>query len=154
MAKRQSEAAAGLLTAWTDADTAMQIVGTSLGVFDSDTLDPTVVLASETPLRNALFDILLSLVEGHALEMRPTDGGRYAFRWREDIAIAGVAPEGATTIDLAPPSPYLEELERVPRRARRRDRPRRACRGARGRARAAPARRRRAGSGRTRARRR
>ena len=112
MAKRQSEAAASLLTAWTDADTAMQIVGTSLGVFDSDALDPTIVLASETPLRNELFDVLLSLVEGHALDMRPTDGGRYAFRWREDIA-PRVAPEGSTTIDLAPPSPYLDELERV-----------------------------------------
>jgi len=81
MAKRRSEVvAASLLTAWTDADTAMQIVGASLGVFGAGPLDPTVVLAGETPLRNALFDVLLSLVEGGALEMHTTNDLRYAFR--------------------------------------------------------------------------
>src|SRR4051794_17874566 len=71
MAKRRSEVvAASLLPSWTDADTAMQLVGTSLGLFGADALDPTVVLSAETPLRNALFDVLLSLVEGGALEMR------------------------------------------------------------------------------------
>src|ERR1700690_1478746 len=52
--------AAALLGAWTDSDTAMQIVGTSLGIFGPDLLDPELALSSETPLRNALFDVLLS----------------------------------------------------------------------------------------------
>ena len=114
MAKRRSEVvAASLLTAWTDADTAMQIVGASLGVFGAGPLDPTVVLATETPLRNALFDVLLSLVEGGALEMRTTNDLRYAFRWRDDVAVAGLAPTGSPAIDLAVPSPYLAELDQA-----------------------------------------
>jgi hypothetical protein len=114
MGKRQTEVvAASLLSAWTDSDTAMQVVGASLGVFGSGPLDPTVVLASETPLRNALFDVLLSLVEGGALEIRTTADGRYAFRWRPDIAVAGLQPNASTAIDLAVPSPYLAELERA-----------------------------------------
>jgi hypothetical protein len=125
MAKRRSEVvAASLLTAWTDADTAMQIVGESLGAFGAGPLDPTVVLATETPLRNALFDVLLSLVEGGALEMRATDESRYAFRWRDDVAVAGLAPTGSPAIDLAVPSPYLAELEQA--RAERDDALRRA----------------------------
>jgi hypothetical protein len=114
MAKRQSEAvAASLLTSWTDAETAMQIVGTSLGVFGESPLDPTVVLSRETPLRNALFDVLLSLVEGGAVEMRTTGDERYAFRWRRDIAVAGLIPNGSSVIDLAVPSPYLAELQQA-----------------------------------------
>ncbi|MDQ1509899.1 MAG: hypothetical protein QOG50_1743 [Actinomycetota bacterium] len=114
MAKRRSEVvAASLLTAWTDADTAMQIVGASLGVFGVGLLDPTVVLATETPLRNALFDVLLSLVEGGALEIRATDDHGYAFRWRDDLAVAGLVPDGSPAIDLAVPSPYLSELKRA-----------------------------------------
>jgi hypothetical protein len=114
MAKRRTEiAAASLLTSWTDADTTMQIVGTSLGVFGSGALDPTIVLATETPLRNALFDVLLSLVEGGALELRETGANRYAFRWRDDIALAGLSSDDETVIDLAAPSPYLAELRRV-----------------------------------------
>src|SRR5258706_9374085 len=114
MAKRPGEvAAASLLTTWTDADTAMQVVGGSLGLFGTGLLDPTVVLSKETALRNALFDILLSLVEGGAVEMRVAGDNRYAFRWRDDVAIAGLAPDGSTPIDLAVPSPYLAELERV-----------------------------------------
>ncbi len=114
MAKRQSEAvAASLLTSWTDADTAMQIVGTSIGVFAEGPLDPTVVLSTETPLRNALFDVLLSLVEGGAVEMRTTGDDRYAFRWRNDIAVAGLTPNGSSAIDIAVPSPYLAELQQA-----------------------------------------
>jgi hypothetical protein len=112
MAKRRSEVvAASLLTSWTDADTAMQIVGASLGLFGAGLLDPTVVLATETPLRNALFDVLLSLVEGGALQIRAADDRRYAFRWRADVAVAGVYPDGSPPIDLAVPSPYLVELK-------------------------------------------
>src|SRR5215217_3127198 len=114
MAKRRSEVvAASLLSNWTDADTAMQIVGSSLGVFGSGLLDPTTVLSTETPLRNALFDVLLSLVGGAALELRGAPGNRSAFRWRDDMAIAGLAPDGAKTIDLAVPSPHIAELERA-----------------------------------------
>jgi hypothetical protein len=111
MAKRRAEeTAAELLAKWTDADTAMQIVGTSLGVFGIGRLDPEIVLAKETPLRNALFDVLLSLVEGGALDVRPTDDGHYAFRWRADYAVGALSPESASTVDLEAPSPYLAEL--------------------------------------------
>ncbi|MDQ1481492.1 MAG: hypothetical protein QOI44_2353 [Actinomycetota bacterium] len=114
MAKRRSEVvAASLLPSWTDADTAMQIVGTSLGLFGAGPLDPIVVLSAETSLRNALFDVLLSLVEGGALEMRVAGDNRYAFRWRDDVAIAGLAAGDSTPIDLAVPSPHLAELERA-----------------------------------------
>jgi len=114
MAKRRTEVvAASVLSTWTDSDTAMQIVGASLGVFGEGSLDPTVVLATETPLRNALFDALLSLVEGGALEIRATDDHHYAFRWRDDVAVAGLAPDSAVAIDLAVPSPYLAELEQT-----------------------------------------
>jgi hypothetical protein len=114
MAKRRSEVvAASLLPSWTDAETAMQIVGTSLGLFGAGPLDPTVVLSAETSLRNALFDVLLSLVEGGALEMRVAGDNRYAFRWRDDVAIAGLAAGDSTPIDLAVPSPHLAELERA-----------------------------------------
>lgn len=114
MAKQRTEVvAASLLRAWTDSDTAMQIVGASLGVFGVGPLDPTVVLSDETPLRNALFDVLLSLVEGGALDMRTTDDGRYAFRWREDIAVAGLSRPGATPIDISPPPPHVDELTRA-----------------------------------------
>ena len=106
--------AAALLGAWTDSDTAMQIVGTSLGIFGPDLLDPELALSSETPLRNALFDILLSLVEGGAIDMRPTDDGLYAFRWRTDYAVAGLSPETETEIDIDAPSPYLAELTAAP----------------------------------------
>ena len=112
---RTEATAAGLLGTWTDADTAMQIVGTSLGMFGPGLLDADVILSSETPLRNALFDVLLSLVEGGALEMRPADDGRYAFRSRADIAAAAVSPDGPQTIDVEAPSPYLEELIRLQR---------------------------------------
>ena len=116
MPRRRIEGtAAALLGTWTDADTAMQIVGTSLGLFGAGLLDTDVVLSTETPLRNALFDVLLSLVEGGALEMRPADDGRYAFRVRADIATAAVSPDEQQTIDLEAPSPYLEELIRVQR---------------------------------------
>ena len=94
----------------------MQIVGTSLGLFGPDLLDPADVLSNETPLRNALFDVLLSLVEGGALDMRPTEDAGYAFRWRADYAVAGAhIPSSSTTIDLDAPSPYLAELIQVRR---------------------------------------
>ena len=111
MPKRRSETtAAGLLGTWTDSDTAMQIVGTSIGVFGDSLLDASLVLSKETPLRNALFDVLLSLVEGGTLDVRPTGDGHYAFRWRADFAVGALASDAATTVDIEPPSPYLAEL--------------------------------------------
>ena len=105
--------AAAMLGTWTDSDTAMQIVGTSLGIFGADLLDPEVALTDETPLRNALFDVLLSLVEGGALDMRPTDDGLYAFRWRPDYAVAGLSADEPDQIDISAPSPYLTELNEL-----------------------------------------
>src|SRR5690349_2514775 len=114
MAERHPEiVAANLLAGWTDCDTAMQVVGTSPGAFGPGRLDPTVALAAETPIRNALFDVLLSLVEGGALAMQPTGDGRYAFRWRDDMAVAGVSTAGTAVIDLSAPSPHLAELARL-----------------------------------------
>ena len=111
MPKRRNEAtAAELLSTWTDSDTAMQIVGTNLGIFGAGFLDPEIVLASETPLRNALFDVLLSLAEGGAVDVRPTGDGYYAFRWRKDYALGALSSDRATTIDIDAPSPYLLEL--------------------------------------------
>jgi hypothetical protein len=109
--RRNEPTASSLLGAWTDADTAMHVVGTSLGVFTA--LDADRVLSEETPLRSALFDILLSLVEGGALEMRPADDGRYAFRWRADYATAGLDPDREEAVDVEPPSPYAAELARL-----------------------------------------
>jgi len=39
--------AAAMLGTWTDSDTAMQIVGTSLGIFGPDLLDPEVALTDD-----------------------------------------------------------------------------------------------------------
>jgi hypothetical protein len=80
-----------LLCEWTDPDTAMEVVGRSLGIFGDRVSNPTGVLSADSPLRNALSNVLLSLVEGGALEMRPCGGGRHAFRWRDDIASAAVS---------------------------------------------------------------
>src|SRR5689334_6626706 len=113
--RRAKPTADNLPGTWTDADTAMHIVGTSLGMFDNGLLDPDAVLSGETPLRNALFDVLLSLVEGAALEMRPADDGRYAFRLRADYATAAIEPDATQTIDVDPPSPQLAELTRLRR---------------------------------------
>jgi hypothetical protein len=108
--KKADETAAGLLGKWTDSDTSMQIVGTSLGVFGVGRLDPEVVLAKETPLRNALFDVLLNLVEGGALDVRPTGDGYYAFRWRADYAVGAIKSDMVGAVDIDAPSPYLAEL--------------------------------------------
>src|SRR4029077_13413687 len=75
-----------LLSVWTDPDTAMHAVGTSLGIFDEPVANAGVVGPTETPLRNALFDLLLQLVDDGELEKRACADGRYAFRWRDDTA--------------------------------------------------------------------
>jgi hypothetical protein len=102
-----------LLCVWTDPDTAMEIVGRSLGIFDDRVPNPTKVLSTDTPLRTALSNVLLSLVDGGVLEMRPCGGGRHAFRWRDDIASAVVpvretapAPLASVAVDAeATPTP-------------------------------------------------
>lgn len=92
-----------LLCVWTDPDTAMEVVGRSLGIFGERVSNPTSVLSADSPLRNALSNVLLSLVEGGALEKRPCGGGRYAYRWRADIASAAVAPAAPETVSVVDP---------------------------------------------------
>lgn len=86
-----------LLSVWTDPDTAMRAVGASLGIFD----DPVAGtdLSSESPLRDALFDVLLTLVAGGHLEQRACADGRYAFRWTSDVE-ASSASTAATSARL------------------------------------------------------
>jgi hypothetical protein len=93
-----------LLSVWTDPDTAMEAVGTNLGIFDDRVSSPTKVLATDTRLRDTLFHVLLSLVEGGALEMRPCGGGRHAFRWREDVLQEDTVQEEREE-DVPGPSP-------------------------------------------------
>ena len=113
-----------LLDVWTDPDTAMEIVGTSLGLFRGQDLSPTKILAADAHLRDTLLNVLVVLVDGGALEKRPCGGERDAFRWRPDItggdavsgseASAGRAAPAAPKRQLAeaPPGP------RPPRRGR------------------------------------
>ena len=84
-----------LLCVWTDPDTAMEVVGRSLGIFDDRVSNPTKVLSADSPLRRALSNVLLNLVEGGVLEMRPCGGGRHAYRWRDDTSAALSWPENA-----------------------------------------------------------
>ena len=94
-----------LLEVWTDPDTAMEAVGTNLGIFDEDGPSPAKTLAADERLRNTLFDVLLSLVEGGALEMRPCGGGRHAFRWRQDMCAAAAARRSLPPRHHRRPSP-------------------------------------------------
>jgi hypothetical protein len=103
-----------LLCEWTDPDTAMELVGTSLGIFDARVPNPRDVLSTDTPMRAALLNVLLDLVEGGALEKRACSDGRYAFRWRADIASAAIAPRATApplaVASVAPPEPSIAEL--------------------------------------------
>ena len=51
---------------------------------------------TESPLRNALLDLLLQLVDDGELEKRECADGRYAFRWREDVASTAVSTEAVS----------------------------------------------------------
>ncbi len=104
-----------LLEVWTDPDTAMEAVGNSLGVFER-VPSAARALQSDTPLRHALYGMLLGLVEGGALEKRPCADGRYAFRWRVDVATTSVAPTAAPV--TADGAPALEPAVAVPERPR------------------------------------
>ena len=79
-----------LLSEWTDPDTAMEAVGTSLGLFGDRIANPRTLMATDSPLKASLYDVLLSLVAGGALETRRCADGRYAFRWRDEIGTNGV----------------------------------------------------------------
>jgi hypothetical protein len=92
-----------LLCVWTDPDTAMEVVGRSLGIFGARVSNPTSALSADSPLRNALSNVLTSLVEGGVLEQRPCGGGRYAYRWRDDIESAVVAPAVSETVSVVDP---------------------------------------------------
>jgi hypothetical protein len=84
-----------LLSVWTDPDTAMHAVGTSLGIFD-DQVSAGALGPAESPLRSALLDVLLAIVDRGDLEKRACADGRYAFRWREDVASSAVATEAVS----------------------------------------------------------
>ena len=115
-----------LLSAWTDPDTAMEAVGASLGIFGDRVPDVRRALATETPLRKALYQVLLDLVEGGALEKRALTDGRYAFRWRDNIEapvlsivpnpVVAEAPSPAAVLTPTPPVVSTTEraLEVVP----------------------------------------
>ena len=83
------------LSVWTDPDTAMHAVGTSLGIFD-DQVSAGRLGPTESPLRSALLDVLLALVDDGELEKRACADGRYAFRWREDVASSAVSTEAVS----------------------------------------------------------
>jgi len=85
-----------LLSVWTDPDTAMHAVGTSLGIFDAHARDAASVLPAESPLRNALLEALLALVDEGELEKRACADGRHAFRWREDDASSAVVTDAVS----------------------------------------------------------
>jgi len=94
-----------LLSEWTDPDTAVEAVGNSLGVFD-DVPSATAALRSQPPLRAALYDVLLRLVDGGALETRACTDGRLTFRWTADLGVVppDTAHELVAAAHAAPPA--------------------------------------------------
>ena len=89
-----------LLSEWTDPDTAMEAVGNSLGVFEH-VPSASRALQGDTRLRDALYDVLLRLVEGGALETRACADGRYAFRWCADLGVTPPEPAPAPAVAAA-----------------------------------------------------
>ena len=84
-----------LLSVWTDPDTAMRAVGASLGIFDAPVGTGDVVPPG-APLRTALLDVLLTLVDEGELEKRACSDGRYAFRWRDDVASSAASTDAVS----------------------------------------------------------
>src|SRR5258708_960104 len=74
----------------------MHAVGTSLGIFDPQVPDAASVLPAESPLRSALLEALLALVDEGELEQRACADGRHAFRWREDEASSAVVTDAVS----------------------------------------------------------
>jgi hypothetical protein len=91
-----------LLSVWTDPDTAMHAVGTTLGI-SGDRLRQHA-----SSLDEALYDVLLGLVDDGALETRACADGRYAFRWRTDAQSAAVTTDATSARLVA----YLESMPR------------------------------------------
>jgi hypothetical protein len=93
-----------LLAEWTDPDTAMEAVGNGLGVFDHV---PSAVrlLHDDSRLRDALYEVLLVLVEGGALETRACADGRFAFRWRAEIDLTPATGTNGSAPIASPPAP-------------------------------------------------
>jgi hypothetical protein len=85
-----------LLSVWTDPDTAMHAVGTSLGIFEDGIPDRGTAGSPGSPLRNALFDVLLTLVDDGELEKRACADGRYAFRWRDAVESRAVRTDATS----------------------------------------------------------
>lgn len=85
-----------LLSVWTDPDTAMHAVGASLGIFGDRVSDAGVTLPPASPLREALLDVLLTLVDDGELEKRACADGRYAFRWRADVESTAVSTDATS----------------------------------------------------------
>jgi len=98
-----------LLSEWTDPDTAMEAVGNRLGVFDHAP-SATAALRGEPPLRAALYDVLLRLVDGGALDTRAVADGRLAFRWRDEAAAAPIIANGL----VATPAPEPDAVASAP----------------------------------------
>ena len=85
-----------LLSVWTDPDTAMRAVGTSLGIFADPLSGSAETGPDESSLQQALLDVLLDLVDQGELEKRACADGRYAFRWRGDTASTAVATDAVS----------------------------------------------------------
>jgi hypothetical protein len=103
--------AASDISNWTDAEAAMRWVGERLGIFGAGRVASDLALSTDSRLRRSLFDVLLSLVEGGAADIRRTDNG-YEFRTRAGDEIAWLAPAGPS-IDLVAPAPWSGEYRRV-----------------------------------------
>jgi hypothetical protein len=89
----------------------MRWVGERLDVFGEGRVAPDLALSTDSRLRRALFDILLSLVEGGVADIRRSENG-YEFRGRTDDEAAWLAPAGPA-IDLTAPAPWSGEFRRV-----------------------------------------
>jgi hypothetical protein len=94
-----------LLTEWTDPDTTMEAIGTTLGVFDEQVVAPHQILATDPHLRDSLQGVLACLVRAGVLGTRPCSDGRYAYRWQDGPVSPGVLAskaEFATGIEHDP----------------------------------------------------
>ena len=88
--RRSDVVTTDLLFAWTDPDTAIEAVGTRLGIL-GERISELRTASAESPLRKALSDLLFDLVDHGVLEKRPCGNGRYAFRWRDELTLSAIA---------------------------------------------------------------
>jgi hypothetical protein len=73
-----------LLSEWTDPDTALEVVGNSLGRF-TDVPSAVQALRTDAALHDALHDVVLRMVDQGVLETRALADGRRAFRWSAEL---------------------------------------------------------------------